>query len=464
MAAELFEVILRNACGWFVRREGVSRRDYIMKKSRRVAGAIIALVIIISAPLISDAIEAGAAARDYTPPVDEMRVPLGGYGARFGKRAKGIHDPVFVKALALKDNETLVVIATMDIVGVPPLVRNRVIQDLEYLGLRDDNFLITASHSHSAPAAMDKNFIEGIIFGRYNEKLMERTASIVADAVREAVDNLAPAKLSIAQGKVEDLTRNRRDPSYNYDTRRFSKEYDPLNPRNITDDTMTVLRVDDAQGRPIAAIVHFATHATVLGADNFLVSADWPGVMQRELEAAYPGMIAMYMNGAEGDQAPAMPDNPDDFECMEIIGKRAALAAKPLIESAKTVNAEPISSVMVRRKVESGVSALGIPLPKFIALHYFPAMPLMVVRVGDAAFLGAPLEMVSGMGWTIKRSAAGFGISYPVAAGLANELYLYCATPDDFPTGGYEVYSTMYGEIEAGLVIGELMMLLDKVD
>ncbi len=435
-----------------------------MKAIKRWLSVWMVLLVVFSLPVVSGAIEAGVAVRDYTPPVDEMRVPLGGYGARFGKRATGIHDPVFVKALALRDDEHLVVIATMDIVGVPMVLRNMALNQLEGTGIRDDNFLITASHSHSAPAAMNKNLIEGILFGRYNNELAKRTASIITEAVREAVANLAEATLSIAQAEVPDLTRNRRDPSYNYGTRRFTDAYDPDNPRNITDDTMTVLRVDNASGKPLAMLVHFATHATVLGADNFRVSADWPGVMQRQLEAEYPGTVVMYMNGAEGDQAPTMPDDPDDFACMEIIGNRAAEAAKPLIEAAEPVDADPVVSIMVRRRVNSGIKAMGISIPKALAHHWFPAMPIMVVRVGDIAFLAAPLEMISQMGHTIKRSATGFGVEYPIVAGLANELWLYCATPDEFPRGGYEVGNTMYGEIEAGMVIGEMMMLLDKVE
>jgi neutral ceramidase len=437
----------------------------IMKADKWIEVLILFMTAAFVAPLVSGAIEAGAAARDYTPPVDEMRVPLGGYGDRMGKPSTGVHDPVFIKALALMDDQNMVVIATMDIVGIPKLVRDKVIEKLSGIGLRDDNFLITASHSHSAPEGMDKNFVRAIIFGRYNDELAERTADLAAEAVRDAVNSLQPASISIAQGEVKDLTRNRRDPSYNYDTRRFTDAYDPQNPLNVTDDTMTVVRVDDDSGNPIAVLVHFATHPTVLGSDNFLVSADWPGVMQRELEESYPGTVVMYMNGAQGDQAPAMDVAPeiDDFEWLERIGGRAAEVAKPLIESTKPVKAEPLISIMERREINAKAQAMGITLPRFLVQHWFEAMPLMVVRAGDIAFLGAPLEMISKMGHTIQESAGAY-VEYPLVAGLSNGLWLYCATPDEFERGGYEVGNTMFGKIEAGLVIGELMMLMDKVD
>jgi neutral ceramidase len=436
----------------------------------RPIGAWIKVSILFAAaafimPSFSRAIEAGAAARDYTPPVDEMRVPLGGYALRFGKGAKGVHDPVFVKALALRDEDNLAVIVTMDILSISPVLRKKALSLLEGSGIRDDNFLITASHSHSAPSGMDTNpFFKMLVFGGYNEELADRTAAVIADAVRESLGNLAHAKLRISRGEVKGLTRNRRSHSYNGVTCRFDQSYDPENPLNITDDTMTVLRVDDSSGKPMAVLVHFATHATILTAQNYLISADWPGVMQGELEELYPGTVVMYMNGAEGDQAPAaLDDARDSLEWMQIIGKRAAEAAKPLIESAQPIRAAPIKSAISWREFDKRARAMGITLPKFLARKWFPAMPLMVVRAGDVAFMAAPLEMISKMGQAIEDKAQAY-VKYPIVAGLANDFYLYCVTPDEFERGGYEVQNTMYGKIEAEVVTEELIMILENLD
>ena len=90
-------------------------------------------------------------------------------------------------------------------------------------------------------------------------------------------------------------------------------------------------------------------------------------------------------------------------------------------------------------------------------------MPLQVVRIGDVVLMGAPLEMVAEMGMTMKNGARGIGARYPLVAGLANNTMLYCVTPDDFPDGGYEVGNTIFGEIEAGMVIGEQMLLVRKL-
>ena len=75
---------------------------------KKVLAVFTATVFIL--PAVSLAIEAGVGVRDYTPDPTELRVPLGGYGARGKKPATGVHDPVFVKALALRDGENLAVV------------------------------------------------------------------------------------------------------------------------------------------------------------------------------------------------------------------------------------------------------------------------------------------------------------------------------------------------------------------
>ena len=48
----------------------------------------------------------------------------------------------------------------------------------------------------------------------------------------------------------------------------------------------------------------WATPGTRLGADNRLSSSEWPGAWQAALEAAFPGSVVLYCNGAEGDPWP----------------------------------------------------------------------------------------------------------------------------------------------------------------
>jgi len=322
---------------------------------------------------------------------------------------------------------------------------------------------------------MTDNAMLGFLFGGYNEELATETAARITAAIKKADQTKRPAVIKAGVAEVEDTVRNRRDPagSYDYDTRRFTNAYDPDHPHNLTDPEVTAVRIDGADGAPIAVLFNFAAHGTVLGADNMLISADWPGVTQREIQQAMPGAVAMFINGAIGDQAPTMIDGDPatDLEYLEIIGGKVFEGVMEALDKAETIEASPVMAVMERRAVPPGKpfidSALNgrpihVPIPKSLVRKYFPEIPLQTVRIGDVVIMGSPMEMVTEIGWTMKQGAKGQGARYPVIAGLANDKSMYCVTPDDFPQGGYEVGLTIYGEIEAGVLIGEQMLLVRK--
>jgi hypothetical protein len=56
---------------------------------------------------------------------------------------------------------------------------------------------------------------------------------------------------------------------------------------------------------PIAALVNFACHPTVLYHDNHLLSADYPGHAVRTIEKVFPDIGALFLNGACGNVNPA---------------------------------------------------------------------------------------------------------------------------------------------------------------
>jgi len=436
----------------------------MLKKFRLQLGLAFVLIFLFALPCWAE-LQAGAGSCEIVPPVDKWKVTLGGYGQRNRKPATGVHDPIYAKAMVFEAQGKKVAIAVIDLVEVSDEIRSAVLERLKGSDFGDQNLLLTATHTHSAPGAVEKIIIASLIFGKYNQKVVDLIADGVVNAIKQAESNLQPAVVKIAQKQVPGLTRNRRVPSYNYDTRRFSTLFDPAHPEGTTDDTITVLRVDDQKGKPIAILVHFATHPTILGADNFLISSDWPGVMRKEINKYYPQAEVIYMNGAQGDQAPNITtqDNPDDFKCMEMFGRKVAKAALSLIKSAKPINAEPIKFQLERRWVNAQPKLMGIPITKALAKHWLGEMPFGAVRLGEVIFLGLPLEAISEIGWTIKLGARGYGYKYPIVAGLANGHFLYCTTPEEYRKGGYEAQNTIWGEIEYDILIGESLSLARKL-
>ncbi|HUT52078.1 MAG TPA: neutral/alkaline non-lysosomal ceramidase N-terminal domain-containing protein [bacterium] len=418
-----------------------------------------------SAASFAQTFQAGAALADITPDVHKWKVNSIGYFSH--KVMTGVHDRVYCEALAMGDGQGEAVIVTCDLMGTPPVLRRKVLDGLAGAGIGDDNLLFSCSHTHSGPGNMMPNLIARLGFGAYNEELTQWTADQIISAVKDARASMKPAVLKVAVTTVANATRNRRDPagSYDYDTRRFSSAYDPDNPENLIDPALTVIKVDGEDGSPIALLFHFATHGTVLSAQNLDLSADWSGAARAKVEAHAPGYVVMYMNGTEGDQAPAMDqDNNSDLDYLGIIGGRVADGVIAAMDDAQPVTAVPVRGVMARIAVPPTTNKLAdMTVPKALIKHYFPAMPLQAVRMGDVVFMALPVEAIASIGLTMKAGARGAGVPYPLVAGLANDHGMYAATPDQFERGGYEVDNTVFGKIEAGFLIGEQMLLARQV-
>jgi hypothetical protein len=71
------------------------------------------------------------------------------------------------------------------------------------------------------------------------------------------------------------------------------------------DGTVSVLRVDAANGEPIAILVNYACHAVVFGSDNLQYSADFPAVLSQSVQGAFASKpICFFLQGAAGDINP----------------------------------------------------------------------------------------------------------------------------------------------------------------
>ncbi|MHC4473818.1 MAG: neutral/alkaline non-lysosomal ceramidase N-terminal domain-containing protein, partial [Planctomycetota bacterium] len=168
------------------------------------------LLVLCSPALAEDPLRAGAAVRDITPPPG---MPLGGYGDRFGKTLKGVHDRLEAQALVIEgEGGRRLAVVSLDTVGVDEHMRAALLARLPAdLGIGDADLLLTATHNHSGPGALAKRLVWPPAMGRFNEKLFARTADRVAEAVVAAAADLRPATLRFGRTSVRGLVRNRRN-------------------------------------------------------------------------------------------------------------------------------------------------------------------------------------------------------------------------------------------------------------
>ncbi len=258
-------------------------------------------------------LSAGVARIDLTPPLD-MNAPLGGYGERMNRPAEGVHDRIFAKALVLSDGKQKFALVTADMLGFPPPVKPELVKRLSADGWTKDQIMLLASHSHTSiemNAINPANTFDVPQIGIHNPKVYEFVMQRLTKVIQDAESKLTPVVIGTASVLIDGWNRNRCGGAY-------------------TDKQLTVTRIDQTDGKPLAVLVNFTAHPTFMSGEDMLFSAGWPGHMQRTLESLIgDGVTAMYYNGAEGDQAPlARPDSGEShYERAERYGRDLGIVA-----------------------------------------------------------------------------------------------------------------------------------------
>ncbi|HKS90973.1 MAG TPA: hypothetical protein VJQ83_03520, partial [Tepidiformaceae bacterium] len=169
------------------------------------------------------------------------------------------------------------------------------------LGIPPENVCIAATHTHSGPLTVRTR--EGIDYSMV-------TAAKIAGSVRVALASMQEVSLKAAHTGLSAISQNRRHPDGPIET------------------VLKVLLAAPAGGAdPVATVINYACHATVLEHDNLLYSADFPGAATALVEHALGG-AAIYMQGACGNINPAWMRH--DFAEVRRIGGIVGSAAARL--------------------------------------------------------------------------------------------------------------------------------------
>ncbi len=387
---------------------------------------------------------ANVASIDITPPL-EMKYTLGGYGERMNKPAEGIHDRIWAKALIFKNENHKYAIVTLDVLGLPSNVKTDLLKRISEKGWNKGNIMLLPSHSHGSlemAALNSKNLLNSPQIGIFHPELLEFILDKLEALIIEADQNYQDVKVGTGSKKIAGLNRNRRgDPN--------------------VDDELIVTRVDLKNGNPLAVLVNWTAHPTFIGGDDMLVSGEWPGYLQSELQSLIGNdVIAMYYNGAEGDMSPVLNQQADGaYEKIEIYGKKVAEKAFDIYIEIKPKKVKVFyfsykTLQLPEYKVhptfmETGGKEYGLDenTVKLVMNMLGPTeVGLGAIRIDDLLIAGVPGEMTAELGLNVKKAIKNKAIKYVAIGGLANEWISYILTRDQYINGGgYESSVSFYG-------------------
>ena len=406
-----------------------------------------------AAPAASDVLRAGAAKVEITPNLKEFpSTSLGGFGERQGKPAQGVHDALYAHAVVLESGGARVALVSTDLLVIPGGMKEAVVKKVADLGFSGDTVLLAATHTHSAPEGMDPGGDAWpTAFGKFNRGLLDWTVAQIAESIRRAVASLQPAEVGFAAARLEGLNRNRRQTG-----------------EERVDSTMTVMKVVGPGAKPIAVVVNFAAHPTIMGGSNFLISADWPGAMTQALEKRMGAGVAAFFNGAQGDQTHA-GDFGSGWERVERYGTALAEKAWQLAQGAKTsgdvaLRAHAITWDLPEQRLSPAFlattgqeyGAMAEQAGKLLAALFPKQVRLQAVRVGDAVLMAVPGEEIAELGLAMRANASAAGAKDAMVIGLSNTYIGYILSPKQYELGGYEAGTSFYGPQLGDAIIAKM--------
>ncbi len=364
-------------------------------------------------------LRAGFGRADITP---QIGCRLMGYGNRT-HGATGVHDRLFARALVVADEGGCWALVACDLRCMNAESVREARQAVERrLAIPASNLFIATTHTHSGPHDRDA------------ENWQRPLGELVADAVQNAYEALQPAQLGSGFGMLYGYSINRRW---------IDRPVDP---------GVAVVRVDTAEGKPLGLITSFGCHPVVLGYDNYLISADWPGTACRQIEATLgDDATCLFLQGGGGNVNPVVAGVRRQIQSgrpVVSIGNISAYYGSPAADDAYNVgdrhggtfeevaelgNAfaeevlhvhrgvqcrapdEPIWSEQLVLDSTLDEPALGAPVdtPQVATAPAAPiAAEIMLLAIGDILLLGQPGEVFSETALSLRTHLARTGLSY----------------------------------------------------
>jgi neutral ceramidase len=236
--------------------------------SARVLCLLIGLVFpqlrICLAAEVAGPLSVGAATSNITPPLGASM-----NGGMADRKATHVHDELHARCVVFDNSHTRIAIVVCDSCAIHRETFDRAKQLAQQAtGIPADHMLTAATHTHSAPTSV------AVFQSEPDPAYQQFLATRVADGIRRAANNLAPARIGWGTGRKPEHVFNRRwsmkpgaippDP-FGRATDRVQMNPPQGSPNLIkpagpTDPQLPVISLQSMDGRPVGVLANYALH------------------------------------------------------------------------------------------------------------------------------------------------------------------------------------------------------------
>lgn len=334
------------------------------------------------APTNAAALYAGIAEVDISPPAGH---PLAGFGARRPKGFTRVHSPCFARALTLAQNGRKVTILTADILVLDSTVASAI---LGKVSLPADEVYFTASHTHSGPGGFSSHFAGQVWLGKYSPEYFEELTTKLAEAITQSRMHLIPVEMGLLKIDVP----GQRQAGIDQD----QPTYDKLSALIFRE----VVHNSVLDEKPLAVLVSFGAHATILGHHSHFLSSDYPGALAKQVKLRTNAEMVCFAAGALADARPNINGPAEPIERIAIYAQELADKITDRLEEVKFERDLVISNI--RLTVDLPPARVAIS-PRWrlspLLTFWIPNEPtyLHLLRIGSVVMVGFPADYSGGL-------------------------------------------------------------------
>ena len=396
-------------------------------------------------------LEVGYGRVDITP-----EYPVGMAGSAASRVSEGAMDPLYITFIALRQEETTLLVATMDLVGSYEEYSEPVRSHISRVtGIASEYVILNSTHTHSSVSARSETSVGS---KRFREDLL----TWAEKGAREALEDLSPAEIRYGSTQTEGMTWVRHykmaDGTYagaNYG----SFKSGIVGHASEADQEMQVIRFT-REGKKDVVLMNFPAHATI-NQSSTLLSADFPGPARDYVAEKTNSLVAYFIAGG-GDQVPVSRVVEERFstdyrvygeeigriavECLDQMKKAKEgtlrFLRRTFVGKSNKTDLDRADEALAVKAIWEQVGGRGTPEGRaaakergFSSVYEVTAilnrmrfaetrsMELKTFAIGDLGFIFAPYEMFGSSAMQIKQNSP-FPMTFIISCSQNHDGYL----------------------------------------